>query len=446
MKKFIWLLSIVSLFGLASCGDTSSKEAKELLSRLLNIVGIPHNIVVNICQDNNDNGFCESTELQAKIRINKGDSIDDIWEKVSLDENGSYLLTHHDPSKKILMELQDSENVHNENDGKFVFTYNPMSTELSILQMMVDAGHLEENQTVAIKQLERQDKDKFYAILLKDLETNLNILGAEGLTDVQAMSGNVKEMAEELIINGIANTLPQNINNCRGDLVCVDNELAVLSDELLIDENESVSIKESETKSLKTLLAEKTLYSTIYNKMGTLESVTFNDDLTSATWEELVGGSDIDTSSISMNEMTLTSTDSDGAITIIVVTEIKEDYMLISVDEKEAQRLYFDESKAREYFLTDSKELAIIGKWGDESSIYFTFNTDKTYIFVQHGKTEKGTYTWNSDTGAFSNTVTSKDEGEYGLNVGKNMNIKVIGDYMYINADNEDERVVPRIS
>jgi len=44
---------------------------------------------------------------------------------------------------------------------------------------------------------------------------------------------------------------------------------------------------------LKVLLAGKTLYTSIEdNMMGTLESWSFNADLTSATWTELVGGSD----------------------------------------------------------------------------------------------------------------------------------------------------------
>jgi len=79
MKKFLWILSIISMLILANCGGgDNSQKAKELLSRILNIVGIPYDIIVNICQDGNGNGICESTELQAKLTINKGDSIDDI--------------------------------------------------------------------------------------------------------------------------------------------------------------------------------------------------------------------------------------------------------------------------------------------------------------------------------------------------------------------------------
>ncbi len=62
------------MFGLLSCGG-GSEEAKELLNRLLRVVGIPYSIVVNICQDDNDNGVCEAKELQTKVMINKGDDI-----------------------------------------------------------------------------------------------------------------------------------------------------------------------------------------------------------------------------------------------------------------------------------------------------------------------------------------------------------------------------------
>ncbi|NEW59923.1 hypothetical protein GSY74_01390, partial [Sulfurovum sp. bin170] len=66
MKKFLWILSIVSMLGLASCGGGSSDEAKELLQKILNLVGIPQSIVVNICQDENRDGICGVTELQAE--------------------------------------------------------------------------------------------------------------------------------------------------------------------------------------------------------------------------------------------------------------------------------------------------------------------------------------------------------------------------------------------
>ena len=111
----------------------------------------------------------------------------------------------------------------------------------------------------------------------------------------------------------------------------------------------SYLLSDNETSALNTLSG-KTLYTTIYDITGTLESWTFNADLTSATWVEIVGGTGSETGTLSVDGMTMVFTDSDGSATI-VVTEILTDYLLITIDGGVEQRLYFDEAKAREYFL-----------------------------------------------------------------------------------------------
>jgi len=64
MKKFLWLLSVVAILGLINCGGGSSEEGKKLLTRILNLIGIPQSIVVNICQDENRDGICGVFEFQ----------------------------------------------------------------------------------------------------------------------------------------------------------------------------------------------------------------------------------------------------------------------------------------------------------------------------------------------------------------------------------------------
>ncbi len=109
----------------------------------------------------------------------------------------------------------------------------------------------------------------------------------------------------------------------------------------------------SSTVDLTALLAGKTVYTTIWDEMGTLESSTFNADMTSVTWQEMVGGSDTGTEALSVNGMTMTFSDGSETSTV-VVTEILEDYMLVSMNGGNAQRLYFDETKARTYLLSAS--------------------------------------------------------------------------------------------
>ena len=118
---------------------------------------------------------------------------------------------------------------------------------------------------------------------------------------------------------------------------------------------------------LETLLAGNTLY--VGGGEIALESWTFSADLSSITWRELVGGTDTGSGTASVDGMTITYTE-DGEISTIVVTEILADYMLIAVDGRVAQRLYFDEAKARAYFVPDADlntpaevEKNIIGTW-----------------------------------------------------------------------------------
>ena len=132
--------------------------------------------------------------------------------------------------------------------------------------------------------------------------------------------------------------------------------------EPLVDEHRAQAHMD-ETQ-LRLLFTGKTFYTTIWDDIGTMESWTFNADLTSSTWTELVGGSATGTGSLVIDGMTMTFTctsDSEQACetdpTIIEVKEILTDYIVVEVRggelgiEIETLRLYFDEAKAREYLL-----------------------------------------------------------------------------------------------
>jgi len=98
---------------------------------------------------------------------------------------------------------------------------------------------------------------------------------------------------------------------------------------------------------IESIVKEHTLYTNIYGQAHTLESWTFNADMTSVGVVEIEGGSDTETVSISFDSGTFTfSTSSDR----IKIEEITEDYMRIAINGDET-RLYYDEAKARDYFL-----------------------------------------------------------------------------------------------
>ncbi len=252
MKRLILLLITIISLNFIGCGGGggSSKEAKELLQKILQVVGIPQEIVVNICQDSNENGVCEDFELQTKVTINRGDSFSDIWQKIKLTEDGKYFLTTRDITKPILLELQDSANVTYDN-GKFTLPFSGFKThennetkELSILASMVDKNYFTDSELYSIRHLNNKDtQDKFYAKLLKALEDNINTLRGVGLNPQDAMSANLKEMATQLIADGIKDTLPQDLNRCGADGECVDRRLDTLSTHITISNERAESIK-----------------------------------------------------------------------------------------------------------------------------------------------------------------------------------------------------------
>jgi hypothetical protein len=131
MRKFIWILIIAVVVSLTSCGSGSSEEAKELLSQILTIVGIPQDMVVNICQDSDENGLCSPLEVD-NISLIKNN----FFTKLIFGDGNSYELQNYDSTKNIIMELRDTENIEH-NDGNFSLEYKG-----SILDMLKESGSL----------------------------------------------------------------------------------------------------------------------------------------------------------------------------------------------------------------------------------------------------------------------------------------------------------------
>ncbi|NEW60045.1 hypothetical protein GSY74_02005 [Sulfurovum sp. bin170] len=250
MKKLILLLTIVGTMWFTACGSDSSKEAKELLQRILNLVGIPQSIVVNVCQDNNDNNLCESTEILASITIDKGDTVDTIWAKVFDDGSNSYWLENIDPDKKLLLVMQDRDSVQHD-DGKFALPFTVdaakeqnATKELSILESMVDENYLNASEVVAVKSMD--SVDKFYAVLLKDLMKNFNTLKDKELDSSQSILANLEYMANDLRDKGISKTLPDRVNACNGNVACVDAIIDDVFKDLEITDSEADEIVQKE--------------------------------------------------------------------------------------------------------------------------------------------------------------------------------------------------------
>jgi len=323
-KKFTWVLSLVALFSFNSCGE-GSKEAKELLQRLLQLVGIPYSIVVNICQDNNSNGFCESTESQVKITVNKGDSAKAIFHKITETSEGKYLLETYDPTKPILLELQDAGKI-DFNDGKFTLNFNGFKSkddnstkELSILESMVDANAITVTEADKFRTLSNPDaQDKFYETLLSTLTTNINTLQTYNLGTQRAVEVTIQEMGSDIKTN---QAQADAINNCENNQTCEEEENTKIYDLLIIDEDRAKTLQDEETKKTKKLLAGKTFYSA-KNEDAEIKSISFNNDVTTITLGDR-------TSPTSVIGNVFTITDKDGAIGHYKIIEKNETYLLI---------------------------------------------------------------------------------------------------------------------
>lgn len=248
-KKILgyFLVTFLSLSLLTGCGK-SDKEAKELLTRLLQIVGIPYDIVVNICQDGNNNGLCEAYELQTKVTINKGDSVETILSKVKLTEDGKYLLEHYDPTKKILMEIEDNEALNNSGQ-KVTLSYEPKDIEtlpvqeLSILQSLIDNNLIKEEEVTKLK--ESKVRPKVDAILLENLFENQKILVENNMTTVDARDRNLEYIAEGLRDINVSGNLVENLQSCENNNSCEETILQDANEQTQIDKKEAQVIAET---------------------------------------------------------------------------------------------------------------------------------------------------------------------------------------------------------
>lgn len=246
MKRFLWMASTAFMLLFVGCGG--GDEAKELLDRLLRVVGIPYEIVVNICQDENDNGICESFELQTKITIAQGESVEDIWRKIILDENGTYLLHNYDPTKKILMEIEDNEYLNNTGQ-RVTLSFQPKDVEevpvqeLSILQSLIDNGLMSEEELSDL----RDSTVRVYIdrILLENVFYNQNILEEHNLPAPDATIKNLEYIAEGLRDINVSGDFVEEFESCEDNASCQTLLIEDAKEQTVITKEEAEIIAET---------------------------------------------------------------------------------------------------------------------------------------------------------------------------------------------------------
>jgi len=260
VKKYIWMISVIITLGIINCGEGSQK-AKELLQSILQIIGIPTNIIINICQDNDDSGFCEDIEIQTLLSVNKKDDINKILQKIQLDDNNTYILENYDKTKNILVEMQDRQNILYD-DGNFTFTYNGETTRLSLLQAMVDSEYLKPEEIEEIQKV--NGVKKFRDTLFNSFRKNYNKLRDNSMLNIPARNSNLEEMAKRLRDINISKGFPKILRNCNGDQSCIDNLLTSVSNKVQFNDEDAQRIPQEaikiEGKLMRDTLIGKTLY------------------------------------------------------------------------------------------------------------------------------------------------------------------------------------------
>ncbi|HHC11122.1 MAG TPA: hypothetical protein ENK79_00640, partial [Campylobacterales bacterium] len=254
MRKKILLKSIayftLIFFVFTGCGSNNKEEAKKLLQKILQVVGIPYNMVVNICQDGNGDGICNATEVTAKISINKNDTVDSILQKFQLDENGQYIIEHYNPKQKILMEIADNQGKFN--TGKHVtlpFTPKPIiqdkPQELSILQSLVDNGFLLDTEYQEATQATKA-RNVIDQILLENVFQNQQVLEEHNLTTPTATIKNLEFIAEGLKELNVTE-LVENLDKCNQDNASTSCEQVIIQtdDRTEINKQDAQTIKDT---------------------------------------------------------------------------------------------------------------------------------------------------------------------------------------------------------
>ncbi len=187
---------------------------------------------------------------------------------------------------------------------------------------------------------------------------------SNGITIRNEFKEAIKEMVQTGAINvnaPIDETVLTEINTV------LENTYPDLYDGRVVTEEEALEhINDTLESVVKELLAGKTLYTSIEGESGTLESFSFNADFTTMTWQELIGGSCSGSGSLVIDGSDIVYTaeqdscdaEDVGISTTIRVVEMKSDYIVVAITDNEgtflSDRLYFDEDKAKEYFLNST--------------------------------------------------------------------------------------------
>jgi hypothetical protein len=264
MRKIFLIISTILMLSFVACGSNSSKKGQELLNRILTLINIPQEIVVNICQDGNSNGFCDTSELQAKITIRKGDSADDIIQKIKFQANGTYLLENFDPTKKILMEIENNDKLDNTGQ-RVTLSYNPKKDveeqELSILQSLVDNGFIKEQDIKAVR--ESANRAIVDRVLLENVFTNQRVLEENNLTAQSATVQNLRYIAEGLLDVNITQTIKR-LDSCENNESCkenimreVDTQTQIISVKTVVTKDGNVTVVEINKEPVKNSASEE---------------------------------------------------------------------------------------------------------------------------------------------------------------------------------------------
>ena len=251
--------------------------------------------------------------------------------------------------------------------------------------------------------------------------TNLKTAKVDGYLSIKKEDVNIKYYfnKDKAIANSIMADENYNDENYNDNSTKIDNTPIIT----LPDNSNSTTIDDTPISTLanngdyedtrispylQNLIAGKTIYTNIDNKLKTLEKMTFSKDLSNLSWRNLIGGSCSGNVGLVVDGLDMIATDESNSCEddgyndkpyILKIAEV-DDKIMLNIEEEAPIRVFFDEEKAKEFYITNAVKNYFTG-----NTIYYknengykgvrTFNTDGTYSINDE---TMGTYSISGDT------------------------------------------------
>lgn len=400
IKSKVTTLLITFTVGLSGCGSSSSdtnnkqKTTDNLQTMQINGVVVDGYLQnATVCLDLNVNGKCDDGEPQAKTsadgkytltidmndhynypvvaEIVAGETVDQ--DNPGVEVSKSYRLTSTLDKPVVISPLttlikgQVDKNASLSSSEAASLVSNELNITSDNSKLFSDYVASESSDNVSLK---LHEVSKIVTKLIVGIEEKIkNDLNITTITDGQRAG--LRLLINDIVFTNIKTIASKIENNQTVDEAAIINNTDKTQDDL---DNATASVA---SKTISEVLKGKTLYSS--PDVNLIERDSFSDDMSQATWEEVIGGSDSGMATISdITNDSINLTDSEGSTGTIKLVSANEEYIIVRIiddGEETTQRWFFDIEKAKVYYGLTVKEvvtktIAKISDWNDVDPIY----------------------------------------------------------------------------